>query len=534
MCRTFKLGLLGLFLMAFWSCSNDDSVLLPESPNPPTTPEVPEQSGVDLITSDSLVLNPSGFAPLSARIGLKTSQPVTVSMRVTGKNGPDSDVIHKFTEPGSEMDIAVHGLYADHANEVILDFFDAAGDSLETKTYEIQTAALHIDLPEITIDKANLDQMAEGMTLVNYLGYTEEQLPVKPFIFDAWGDIRWYLDYSESPVLNKLFYDNGLERLQNGNFYFAEGPDFGGGGSNTIYEIDLFGTTLNTWEMPGYAFHHDVVEKPNGNFLVTVSKLGEPTIEDYIIEIGRDSKTIVNTWDLNFSMDNTRIALTDNTKDWIHVNAIAYDESDNTIIVSGRTQAMIKLTNDNELVWIMGPHAEWGISGGGKDLNQYRLQPLDGQNNPITDTAVLSGTENHPDFEWNWYQHAPKLLPNGNIILFDNGDNRNFTGAEKYSRAVEYEIDKENMSVKQIWQYGKDRGDEMYSRIVSDVDYLTDTNHVLVSPGASGNSGAKFGKSIEVEYPSGEVVFEATINSQKALSGAVVLHRTERLPLYGN
>lgn len=534
MYRILKYSVLVFLLVGFWSCSNDDTLVLPDSPESPELPETPEEPEVDLITSDSLILNPSGFAPLSAQIEVKTSQPVTVAMRVVGKNGPDSDVIHKFTEPSSEMDIPVHGIYADYANEVILDFFNAAGDILETKTYEIQTAPLDVDLPEITIDKANRDQMAQGLTLVNYLGYNEEQLPAKPFIFDAWGDIRWYLNYTESPILQKLFYDNGLERLKNGNFYFAEGADFGGGGSNTIYEINLFGDILNTWEMPGYAFHHDIVEKPNGNFLVSVSKLGEPTIEDYIIEIGRDSKAIVNTWNLNFSMDNTRTALTDNEEDWIHVNSLAYDESDNTIIVSGRTQAMIKLTQDNELVWIMGPHAEWGVSGGGQDLNPYLLQPLDSEDNPIIDAAVLSGAENHPDFEWNWYQHATKLMPNGNVSLFDNGDNRNFTGSETYSRAVEYEIDTENMTVKQIWQYGKDRGTEMYSRIVSDLDYLADESHMLISPGASGPNGGKFGKSIEVDYPSGEIIFEATIKSQKALSEAVVLHRTERLPLYPN
>lgn len=526
-----KSSFLALLLIGFWSCSNDDEPILPETQESPELPETPEMA---LITSDSLVLNPSGFAPLSALIIVKASQPVTVAMRVVGKNGTESDVIHTFTEAASELEIPVHGLYADYANEVNLDFFNAAGDPLETKTYEIQTAPLNIELPTITIDKANRDQIAKGMTLVNYLGFNQVEFPNKPFIFDAWGDIRWFIDYTESPILSKLFFDNGLERLKNGNFYFAEGADFGGGGSNTIYEIDLFGTILNTWEMPGYAFHHDVVEKPNGNFLVTVNKLGATTIEDYIIEIGRDSKSIVTTWDLNLSLDNTRTALTDNTKDWIHVNAVAYDASDDTIIVSGRTQATVKLTQDNEVVWIMGPHVGWNTSGGGTELSQYLLQPLDGQGNAITDPLVLNGTENHPDFEWNWYQHATKVMPNGHVTLFDNGDNRNFTGIEKYSRAVEYEIDAANKTVKQIWQYGKERGAEMFSFIVSDVDYLADDSHMLISPGASGSAGAKFGKSIEIDYPSGEVIFEATIQPQQALSGAVVLHRTERLSLYSN
>ena len=528
MIKFSKIGLLTLLIIVLNSCSNDDGPVLPEKP----IQEEPVLPSVDLITADSLILNPSGFAPLSALISLETSQPVTVAMRITGKNGPDSDVLHTFTDSGSEFAIPVHGLYPDYANTVTLNFLDAAGDSLETKTYEIQTAPLNIELPEITINIAKRDQMAEGMTFVNYLGYNENELPKKPFVFDAWGDIRWYLDYTDSPLLNKLFYDNGLERLQNGNLYFAEGADFGGGGSNTIYEIDFFGAILNTWEMPGYGFHHDVVEKPNGNFLVTVNKLGATTIEDHIIEIDRESKMIINTWDLNFSLDNSRTSLTDNTKDWIHVNAVAYDPSDDTIIVSGRTQAMIKLTQTNEVVWIMGPHVGWATSGGGTDLNQYLLQPLDAAGNPITNDAVLSGEENHPDFEWNWYQHATKLMPNGHISLFDNGDNRNFTGALKYSRAVEYEINATDMTVKQIWQYGTERGAEMFSFIVSDLDYLADADHMLISPGAAGPSGDKFGKSIEVDYATGEVIFEATIRSDMALGTAVVLHRTERMSFY--
>ncbi len=527
MYKIAKFCFVAFLLVGFWSCSNDDNTVVPVSPTPePEEPEVP------FTVTDSITLNPSGYAPLSAQIALQTSEDVSVTLRVAGKNGPDSDVVQEFSEPASETDIPVHGLYADYNNEVILSFYNTAGDSLDSKTYEIQTQPLSVDLPEITIDKANRAEMAEGMTMVNYFGHSEQQFPLKPFIFDSYGDIRWYLDYTDSPVLNNLFYDVGPKRLKNGNFFFGEGADFGGGGSNTLYEVDLFGTILNTWEMPGYAFHHDFVEKPNGNFLVTVTKLGAPTVEDYIIEIDRDSKAIVNTWDLNFSLDNSRTTLISDPVDWIHVNDLAYDESDDTIIVSGRTQGLIKLTADNKVVWIMGPHKEWDISGGGQDLNKYLLQPVDANGDPINDSAVVEGTENHPDFEWNWYQHAAKLLPNGHITLFDNGDNRNFSNAEKYSRAVEYEIDEDNMTVKQIWQYGKERGADMYSRIVSDVDFLLDESHVIVSPGASSVNGVNYGKSIEVLYPSGEVIFEATITPEEALLGLVVLHRTERLPLY--
>lgn len=114
------------------------------------------------------------------------------------------------------------------------------------------------------------------MTLVSYFGHNGSLFPQRPFIFDSFGEIRWYLNFRTHPQLNQLFYDDGIERLANGNFYFGSGGGaFGGAADNTIYEIDLFGNVLNKWEMPNYGFHHEVKEKPNGNFLVTVNKLGQ-------------------------------------------------------------------------------------------------------------------------------------------------------------------------------------------------------------------------------------------------------------------
>ncbi len=352
-------------------------------------------------------------------------------------------------------------------------------------------------------------------------------------MFDSFGDIRWYLDLSTHPQMNLLFYDDGMERLKNGNFYFGSGgAGFGAGGDNLIYEINLFGNVLNTWEMPGYSFHHEVLEKPNGNFLVTVNKMGESTVEDHIIEINRDTKEVINEWDLNLSLDNTRTALTKSESDWIHVNAITYDDTDETILVSGRTQGLIKLTSANEVVWIMGTHKDWGTSGNGEDLTQFLLTPLDKGGQPILTAAVLEGDENHPDFEWNWYQHAPLIMPDGNIMLFDNGDQRNYSDTSSYSRAVTYTVNNSKKTIQQVWQYGKERGAETYSTIVSDVDYLEQLDHVIFSPGAVTRNNGFYGKSIEVEVTSGAVLFEATITPPNPFFGIITFHRTERLPLY--
>jgi len=155
------------------------------------------------------------------------------------------------------------------------------------------------------------------------------------------------------------------------------------------------------------------------------------------------------------------------------VNAVVYDPSDSTIIVSGRTQAVVKLDAANRVVWILGAHKGWGTSGDGTPLGPFLLKPLDATGQPITDALVINGDVNHPDFEWSWYQHAPLVMANGDIMLFDNGGtNRTFSGRGQYSRAVQYRIDAKAKTVRQVWTYGKERGPSTFSAIVSDVDVL--------------------------------------------------------------
>ncbi|WP_299317258.1 aryl-sulfate sulfotransferase [uncultured Maribacter sp.] len=503
--------------LVFVACENDD---------------VSSSEMEDFVSIDELVIdlqtevNPSGYAPLSATVSLKTEVPVSVSLRVIGKNGEDSDVIVDFPEIGNTLEIPVHGLYPDYENEVELSFRDSNNIVLSSQVVRITTPSLISAMPQIEINTANRSQMAAGMTMVNYYGYDTEIHPFRPFIFDSYGDIRWYLDYKEHPFLNNLHFDNGPHRLANGNFYFGNNePD-------AIYEVDLFGTIVNTWTMPGFSFHHEVLEKPNGNFIVLVDKQGANTIEDYIIEIDRSSNQIITIWDLNESLDNSRTTLTTNSEDWIHVNAVSYDANDDTIVISGRTQGVVKLNNANEVVWILAPHVGWQTAGNGADLSSFLLQPLDATGTAITSTSVLDGSENHPDFEWNWYQHATKVLADGSLILFDNGDNRNFTGTGPYSRAVHYQIDETNGTVQQVWEYGKERGEETYSRIVSDVDYLAASDHILFSPGAILTGAQPFGKSIEIDMASSVVLFEATIIPPRPFANQITFHRTERLLLY--
>jgi arylsulfate sulfotransferase len=480
---------------------------------------------VDFITSLTITANPSGYAPLTAQIALTTSRPVQVELFIAGRDGAAGDVRHRFDGVSQQATLPVLGLYPAITNTITLRFFDASGTFLGETSRDLTAPPLLADLPTVTINTASLAAAKSGMNLVSYFGHDSQPTPQRPFMFDAAGAIRWYLDFTGHPSLSNLLYDDGVERLANGNLYFGDGS------TGRIIEMDMLGRIVKTWEMPGYGFHHNVVEKPNGNFVVTVNKLGAATTEDHLIEIDRVTGAIVRVWDLNQALDNTRRVWTTDDVDWFHANGLTYDPADDTIIVLGRTQGVVKLTNDNEVVWLLAPHVGWATAGNGTDLAARLLQPLDVAEQPITEASVLEGATNHPDFEWSWYPHATELMPDGTLLLFDNGDNRNFTDQQRYSRAVAYRIDAGAMTVRQVWQYGKERGSETFSRIVSDVDYHATEDNVVFMPGAAGSGAGSYGKVIEVDRTTRDVVFEATITPPTAHIG-ITFHRVERLPLY--
>ncbi|MEQ1570241.1 MAG: aryl-sulfate sulfotransferase [Myxococcota bacterium] len=483
-------------------------------------------TGVDAGVSLAFVHDPSGYSPLAGELTATAQVPVTVELRVPGDHGAASDVTYVTPTAATDHVVPVLGLYPDRTQQVEVVVRDATGGVVHEQTFSVTTPplseAVHDD---IEVSVADFDQMTPGFTLVSAFGrgYGHGANPQRPMMFDAFGDVRWTLSFVGHPQLSGLFYDVGMERLANGNLYFGDSS------TAAIYEVDMLGRVIDTWPIDPYDFHHNVQELANGNFLVTGSLRGADTVEDQVLEIDRTTKEILNTWDLRQSLDPTRDTWSGQLYDWAHVNAVQEDPVDDTIVISGRTQGVVKLTRDNEVVWILAPHVDWDTAGDGTDLSTKLLQPLDAAGEPITDPAVLRGQSAHPDFDWNWTQHAVQVVGGGDIAIFDNGVDRNFQGAGPYSRAVRFHVDDVAMTVQQVWEYGESRGATMYSEIVSDVDVLPN-GHVIWSPGAVATDAGPYGAVIELDADD-EVVFEARIWSTGPTFG-ITFHRTERLTLY--
>lgn len=449
------------------------------------------------IENVSVTPNPFGVAPLTALVTVTTRERSQVRVVVKGQRGNASDVTLHEATCNSRHVIPVLGLYADYANRVEINVLNANRPTI-TQTLTMRTEPLPSTYPQFEIIE-DYDSEEPAYFLVN---------SVVPLIVDRYGDVRWYLDIPEQKY--------GLQRLANGHFAFGLTKEA------RIDEYTVLGELLGSWYVPPEFrdIHHDVYEMESGNLLVTVNRTDGDTSEDVIIEIDRTTGALATVWDLREVLPRRTTFIHDD-HDWFHANAVIEDRRDGTIIVSGQRQGLVKLTKNNELRWILAPPDGWD------GVEEYVL------------TRAGSG-----DFDWPWGQHAPALLPNGDLLVFDNGFGRDYGSAARYSRLVQYRITEREGgggTVEQVWQYGKERGDELYSPIVSDVDFVTDSRTILgtwgalafdliyVSPDETSfelSEQPEISRIIEVDYE-GRVLFEMSVRLREPATPYV--YRSEKL-----
>jgi arylsulfate sulfotransferase len=455
------------------------------------------------IDDADIVVDPFGTAPLSAVLSVTLPAAGQLSIRVHGQDGPASDWKLPARAHGKKHTRPIVGLYADADNEVTVTFTRRDATVRRSKTFTLATRGLHHAVPLFIVRKPYAMPEQNMGFLLNYrtLNY--------PLLTDAFGKVRWML---KSPEVGTR---RGMQRLQNGNFAFASVQE------HVVRVYSWVGELLEDiavpapWKRP----HHDLVEMPNGNFLVTVEETGAETVEDIIIELDRASGQVVHVWDLKDVLPQDHFDLRRDPRDWVHVNGVVYDARDDTLIVSSQRQGVFKVTRDNEVKWLLG-----------RDGWPAELQ-----------ASVLTLS---PGTETVWGQHAPELLPNGNVIVFDNGPGREYGAAAQFSRIVEYRIDAADVggTATQVFEYGRNRP-ELFSPMVSDVDAYASGNRLMVSGAPTREftyvSPTEFSaKWVDTDLvkawitevdPRGNIEFEMTVQTASTASGSV--YRAEKLVL---
>ena len=257
----------------------------------------------------------------------------------------------------------------------------------------------------------------------------------------------------------------------------------------------LWSEPIDTIQLQNESFiQHEIIKLPNGNymgFIPIVENHPIPTSGDYssinnpfsweedyedyinngigydwkgekIVEWDKDTGDIVWEWsafdyfsldDFDYLAGHWETAWNNNLPfDWIHFNALAYNESDNALYVSSRHLDRITKIDysSKEIIWNLG--IQW-----------------------LGDEVV------HPDTLFSG-QHGLQILPNGNIVTLDNGILSQFTTAgltAPVSRAIEIEIVEDNniYTANTVWSHTLPP--ELYGALSGNVQKLDNGNYLV-------------------------------------------------------
>ncbi len=250
--------------------------------------------------------------------------------------------------------------------------------------------------------------------------------------------------------------------------------------------ITVGGETL--WELTSDdaglgGFHHDAALLSNGNLMVIGGHRSsiDVAVLGGVVEVDSDtlyevtpSGEIVWHWDYITHLGDQRfpgpLAQTPNMGggyEMNHSNAVMYQPEDDSILLSVRNQSWILKIDHatGDVLWTFGPEGDFVLTNA--DASSMRT--------------------------WFYSQHAPELMADGSIFVYDNGNDRLPLAGDRYTRAVQYQLDEDLLEAELVWQYETD----VYTPILGDADLLPNGN-VLVCVGGTGVDGLTPSQIVEV------------------------------------
>lgn len=446
----------------------------------------------------SIEMDPSGLTPLTAILDVEMPVEGKFNVKVLGRNSDGIPISYSFDKVAMAHELPVLGLYANYDNQVELTFERSNDRTSIVDTVSVPTPDVSIS-PSVNVVTNNLPDDDDDLYFVSNLQAG----------FDQHGAIRWIYTGNTRYLYRKI---------DNGNLLMSKGENQVSYHTVGFMEVTMMGHTVREYDVPN-RLHHDVRKIPNGNFLaVSNSNRYEgdgddgQTEEGVVVEIDVNSGQVVKEWNFNQILDTDRHRPPGgNPDDLLHINTVYYDETDDSIVISSKHQSTVAKVDyqTGSIIWLLAHPYDWG-----EQWQQYVLQPVNADGSEVDLNAT--------DF-YSYFQHAPMRLPNGNILLFDNGNYRNFYNgpvAPDYSRAVEYKINKSEMTVQLVWEFTYN--EQLFTTATGDVDLL-DNGHRLIGFMWSGNQTPKI---VELNE-NNEIIFDMEIDT-----GNGNYYRMEKIDLY--
>lgn len=407
----------------------------------------------------------------------------------------------------------------------------SGAESVHVAGIPVTTPPLPQGFPSVELVAVDRPRMEPGVTLTSG-GVGGRTL----FALDSQGRVVWYYR-SNSRVYEVHRTPEGLLRMA------VEGTEPYGLRRGRVLEIDMRGDLVRGWavaeantpslttigpELP--TVHHDVQPAPDGGlFVLSIERLDVPdypTSEvdplaprapaalaaDVIAELNADG-SVRQTWHVQDYIDPHRIGYDSVVStwwgaffgvpslDWAHANSVFHDVTRDELVVSLRQQDTILCLDrpTGDLKWMLAPPGNWSA-----DADRTRLQPTD------------------PDFRWLWHQHSAEVLPSGNLLVFDNANNRANAYERRWplflnaSRVVELAVDREAKTVELVWSYARTWNPRIYVPQMGDADLLPETGNVLVT----------FGTIVHARFPNNTRLVEVTHTTPAEVVWEVIINET--------
>ncbi len=410
---------------------------------------------------------------LSAVVEFDTTISTTPTVQVQSASGswwvPASGVLS--AHPGTHHKVMVLGLQAASSYNLTLQVDVSGTPRWQSFLWNTRPLPTGFQPLPTKIKTANTALIQPGVTLfcANYSNTPTGGM----YAVDAQGALVWYL--MEAPAVQV----SAFMRRANGNIIYL---------ADKIKEVDPLGNLVRTWtsnQLGAGETHHEIIELPNGNFVTIGIELraisGYPpsnitynVVGDVIIEFTPAGQVVdrINMFDLldpyripywvSFDYGQWDSVFGIHTEDWSHLNAVVYDPSDGNFIVSSRNQDLVFKVNrqTKQLVWVIGADLP---STSGDDGWPF---------------LTLVGGGLLPS-----HQHAPQLLADGRILLYDNDTDR--PTLPHKSRPVIYSIDTNAMTVHEDWSWiDPDWDPPIFSYFSGDANMLANGNVLVDDAGA--------------------------------------------------
>ena len=417
---------------------------------------------------------PDAAAPLLfSEVKVESNPHSVLSCFVSWRTSVAASSVVEFWEPKAAAGhrLTVHGSRTDHRVLVFgmraetvfaLQAVSAAGkQEARSATLQYTSGKLPLHVPTAELVTHDRRRAFQGWTLMTVSAGTRGSgaVTVDPefvptaVMYDMEGRPVWYREHGLHRIGDTRYFDGRVLVQSMGTIYE---PKF------SAMEMDLSGRAV--WTGPRQPvgtvhghFHHDFQRLASGHYLALRNRVVRKIMGDVIVEMTADHQEVW-TWS---SLDHIRpdMALWDgkSVHDYTHGNSVHADASRSVVYYNARHQdAVYKIdVATGKVLWKLGASGD------------FKKDPA----------ATVP---------WFLKAHAVELQPNGNLLLYDNG-----MTLRPFSRAVEYELDEQQMTSRIAWQYSGYPDESWQTLYWGDADRLPNGNTMITAGTLAKNQSSR-------------------------------------------